>query len=234
MRRMIRILFLMELLFCWIYGAAAFESHSEPQKAGLNFNDNKAAGKEQATSSFHVQGIVPNPASPYLPMTKKEKFHFYLKTTFAPQQFLFSAASAGIKQAYDSVPEWGQGMEGYGKRFGSTYGKNAIGYTISFGVGLMLREDPRYFKSHNSGLWKRGLHALGQSFIAHADSGRIHPGYSNFISITASEYVSQQWHPENERTTRNYLEGVGISFGTNIAQNIFQEFWPDIKKGFKK
>ena len=172
-------------------------------------------------------------AVPVLPMTQKDKFHFYLKTTYDPQSLFFSAASAGIRQARDSVPDWGQGMEGYSKRFASSYGQKAIDKTIVFGLGSILHEDPRYHKSEDSRVWRRLFHAVGQSFISHKDSGGIRPGYSSFIGMTAGVYISRQWYPAKEQTTGEYFKDGAITFGSRIAKNIIREFWSKSKKASK-
>jgi len=170
----------------------------------------------------------------YSPLTPNEKFHFYLKSTVDPVSIAGSAFSSGFNQAIDSVPEWGQGMEGYGKRFASSFGQKTIEKTAHSGLKILLREDPRYFYSERSGVRARTLHAVGEVFVAHKDSGGTRPNYSWFAGMASSVYISRQWHPEKYRTTEEYLQGAAAAIGIQSAKNVFTEFWPDIKKKFLK
>lgn len=168
----------------------------------------------------------------YSPLTQGEKFQFYLKSTADPVSIFAGAFSAGYNQAIDSVPEWEQGMEGYGKRYASSLGRKTIDTTVRHSLKILLREDPRYFYSGRQGIRVRTLHAIGETFIAHKDSGGTRPDYSGFAGIASSVYLSRQWHPESYRTAGNYIQGAAVSIGIQSAKNVFMEFWPDIQKKF--
>jgi len=231
MKIIISFLLAVFLCFSLVHGAEVNDSNSGSDRFVLSLNSQGTIqNKEQTMQAPQNFGS----ATPVLPMTQKDKFHLYLKTTFGPRALFMSAVSAGMRQAKDSIPEWGQGMEGYGKRFGSSYGQRAINHTIVFGLGSILHEDPRYFKSEDSGLWRRVFHAVGQSFISHKDSGGIRPGYTSFLGIVGEVYISRQWYPASEQTKANYFEEGAISFGTDIAKNVIREFLSDIKKSFKR
>ncbi len=164
------------------------------------------------------------------PLTNREKFKYFLNYTYGPESVLFLSAATGINQARDSVPEWGQGMEGYGKRFVSAYGRRSLRYSIQMSLGIMLHEDPRYFPSQKTGIWKRVVYAGSQAFVAHKDDGGTRPGYSRFIGAFGSAYISRQWHPESYQTAQDYLTSGAASIGFDVARNIFREFWGDLKK----
>jgi hypothetical protein len=213
-----------------LHGAEDGVEKAESDRRLLSFNKDAPQNKDQMPSSAPILA----PAGTVLPMTNKEKFDFYLKSTFDPQSFFSSAASAGIRQAMDSVPEWGQGMEGYGKRFGSSFGQKVIHKTVVFGFGAILREDPRYYKSEDSRAWRRLIHAVGQSFIAHKDSGGIRPAYSSFIGTTAGVCISRQWYPQRKQTASEYFKDGAITFSAGIAKNIISEFWLTRKNASKR
>jgi hypothetical protein len=188
--------------------------------------ENEADPASETTSEFM--------AADYSPLTAGGKIHFYLKSTVGPMSIFTSVFSSGYNQAVDSVPEWGQGMEGYGKRFASSMGQKAVEKTVHHSLKIMLREDPRYFYSVRQGIWPRTLHAIGETFVAHKDSGGTRPDYSRFAGIASGVYVSRQWHPENRRCAMDYIQGAAASIGIQSAKNVFMEFWPDIKKKFLK
>jgi len=166
----------------------------------------------------------------YSPMTSGEKFRFSLRNSFGAASILGSAFSAGYNQAVDSIPEWGQGMEGYGKRFSSSMGQKAIEKTTCSSLKILLREDPRYFRSNKQGFRTRTLYAIGETFVAHKDSGGTRPNYSYFTGVATGVYISRQWRPENYRTASEYVQGAAVSVGVYAAKNIFMEFLPDVRK----
>jgi hypothetical protein len=166
------------------------------------------------------------------PLTDKEKLHFYIQKTYGPWAFAYSAAGAGISQASDEVPEWGQGIEGYGKRLGLHIGRRAIKNSIYSGLGILLHEDPRYFASNRSGFWPRSLHAAGQAFVAHKDSGGIRPAYSRFAGIVGAACISGEWRPQADQRFSQYVYSSAIWLGIDAAKNVVTEFWPDIRRRF--
>jgi hypothetical protein len=164
------------------------------------------------------------------PMTGKEKWHFYLRSTYGPVSFAYSLAGAGTKQARNAVPEWGQGMEGYSKRFGSNFGQKVIENSIKFGLGGLFKEDPRYFPSNRSGIIRRALYAAKEELVSHKDSGDIRPGYTRIIAATAGVLVARRWYPEPDRTIGRCIGAIALSITLAAGKNAFNEFWPDIKR----
>jgi hypothetical protein len=167
-------------------------------------------------------------------LTAKERLDYTLRTAYDLNSIVASLAGSGIKQARNSVPEWGQGMSGYGKRFGSSLGQKAIKQSIRFGLGTLLHEDPRYFSSGRRGIWRRALYATSRSFVSTRDCGGIRPGYSKFVAAFGGAYLSRQWYPENKQNVSEYLSSGGISIGLDAAKNVFHEFWPDLKRLLKR
>jgi hypothetical protein len=170
------------------------------------------------------------PAIPRSPLTGKEKFRLYLHHIAGPQAFASTISAAGIGQARDSEPEWGQGMEGFGKRLGSRFAARVIKNSIHDGLGGLLHEDSRYVYADRPGIWRRALYAAGQTFVAHKDFGGTRFAYSRLIGILGATCLSRQWHPEADRTLGRYVSAGAIWLGLETAQTVFAEFWPDIKK----
>ena len=175
-----------------------------------------------------------SPGGKYSPLTPGEKFKLSLQSTASPLPIAASVFSAGYNQAVDSVPEWGQGMEGYGKRFASSIGQKAISNTIDSGLKILLREDPRYFHSDRQGIRARTLYAIGETFVVHKDYGGTRPNYSWFAGAASGVFLSRRWHPENDRNAEDYIWSAASAIGVQSAKNVFREFWPDIKKIFFK
>lgn len=177
--------------------------------------------------------VPPDPAPAplsFTPMTGREKFSYYVHATFGPVAVGRTVLSSGLAQARNSNPEWGQGMEGYGKRFASKFGQKVIKRSIQHGLGALLREDPRYFHSEKPGLWPRMSWAVTRTFLIRKDSGGYKIADARLIGTFSAAIISRQWHPEPDRTLTNGLRAGATSVGYDVLKNLLKEFWPDIRR----
>lgn len=213
-------------------GIAADAGRAEPQPFSV-FPSSQAGSSNQLQNPPGNQppGGLPR-VTPLqrTPRTGKEKAIYYLKTTYGPASLAYTAFGAGIKQANGSVYEWGGGMEGYGRRYASSFGQKAISRSIRHGLGGLLHEDPRFLPSSRSGVWKRTIDATKQVFFAHKDGGGQRIAYSRFAGNFGAAYISRQWRPERYRDATDVLSVGFASLGIDVAKTVFSEFWPDIKK----
>jgi hypothetical protein len=194
--------------------------------AAANNQQTQATPPPQPTPGSIPRSSLSNPT----PMTDKEKFHWYLRTTYGPKSFIYTAVGSAIGQARDNVSEWGQGWDAYATRFGSNFGQKMIKRSFALGLKTAFHEDPRYFMSGQTGILDRSLYAAKQVFIAHKDNGGTRPNFTWFASTFGGSYISRQWHPDSYHTWGDYLSSFGMSIGLDMAKNAFNEFWPDIRK----
>ena len=178
--------------------------------------------------------ILKSLSEPPAPMTGGQRLKFYLDSTFGIDPILRTSAVAGINQARNTVPDWGQGMEGYGIRFASSFGSRIIKNTIHHGIGSLLNEDPRYYPSGRSDVWRRSFYAAGQTFMTHNDTGDACFAYLRMLATVSGIYLSREWYPERKRTVSEYLTSTATSIGFDAAKNIFHEFWPDVKHWLRR
>jgi hypothetical protein len=164
------------------------------------------------------------------PLSGGEKLKYYLRITYGPVSVGSSLLLAGIKQAEPSVPEWGGGMGGYGKRFGSAFGQKAISHSIRIGLNGLLREDPRYVSSGRTGYLDRTVYAVGQTFWARKDAGGRRLAFSRFAGAFGAACIAKQWYPESYHTVGKCLTSGIVSLGVDTSKSIFYEFWPDLRR----
>ena len=61
---------------------------------------------------------------------------------FDPADFALAGIQAGISQAEDSFPAYGQGASGYGKRYGAAFADQvSSGFFVNFVYPSLLKED---------------------------------------------------------------------------------------------
>ena len=94
------------------------------------------------------------------------KLRNYVFDAFGPYPIVGAAAAAGINQAYNTPPEWKQGMEGYAKRFGSDFGIAAVSTTTRYALSEAFKEDTLYYRCECKGVFPRLGHAVISTFTA--------------------------------------------------------------------
>jgi hypothetical protein len=177
-----------------------------------------------------VLGVVPNYYVTYLPdaapLDAKQKFKLALKTTVDPVTFLLTGAIAGAQQANDSFKGYGQGGQGYAKRYGADYA-DAVTSTFIGGAILpsILKQDPRYFYKGTGSTRSRLMYAIANAVICKGDNGRWQANYSNILGSLAAGGLSNLYYPPEDRNGPALtFENAALGIGASAAANILQEF----------
>jgi hypothetical protein len=158
------------------------------------------------------------------PLTTKLKFQLALRTFFDPVTLVGIGVLAGLNQAGDT-PDYGQGMQGYGKRYGSAA---ADGFTdIMIGGAILpslLHQDPRYFYQGTGTNKSRLLHALSSPFVCKGDNGQWQPNYSSLGGDLASAGLSNLYYPASNRGVSQTFENFIVGTGERMLGTVIQEF----------
>jgi hypothetical protein len=164
----------------------------------------------------------------FQPMTQSERFHNYVKSTFNAEAVLRAAAGAAILQATDTPSEWGQGGEGYARRFASDYAQHIMRQTIMYGASDLLHEDNRFLPSGESGAVPRIKYAVESTFLARRDDGTRRLSYSRLGSVIAVAFISREWQPRSTNGAQNAGMSVATVLGSEVGFNIAREFLPKL------
>jgi hypothetical protein len=162
----------------------------------------------------------------YKPLTASERWRLYFMSAFGPAAIARAAASGGIAQWTNTPKEWRGGAKAYGERFGNAYAEHIIRKTLEAPAAAILHEDNRYFRSTETGFWRRSKHAVGSIFVARNEAGREHFAYSRFGGALGSAFISRIWQPPSKNTSGDAAEYFGITMAADIGWNVFREFRP--------
>lgn len=182
-----------------------------------------------------ILGIMPNFNTSYdqnaAPLSSGQKYRLAFRSMVDPFEFVAAAADAGISQAEDNFPGYGQGAKGYFKRFGAAYADSALG--TFWGNALfpvLLKEDPRYFRKGTGSFTHRVLYSAATTVWCKRDNGTWGPNYGNVLGNIVAGGFSNLYYPSTDR-------GVGLTFErafTVTAEGtlgaLFNEFWPDVAR----
>jgi hypothetical protein len=164
----------------------------------------------------------------------KDKFVLFVMDSIDPASFLNSAFNAGLAQAQDDDPTFGQGAAGYGKRFSASFADQASStFFTDFVFPTIFSEDPRYYRLANGSGGSRFLHAVEHVFVAHRDNGNRMFNFSEWLGTTSAVVLSNTYHPGNERGVASAVQTVGLSVAQDIGFDVLREFWPEISRKFR-
>jgi hypothetical protein len=165
------------------------------------------------------------------PLTPEQKFHLFVKGTVDPFSWATIGIQAGISQAQNNFPQYGQGAAGYGKRYGAAFADStSSGFFANFAYPVLLKEDPRYFRLGEGTIKYRIGYSLAQEFVGHKDSGAKTVNFSNILGAFTAGGLSNLYYPSNDRGFGLTMSRVGISLIYGSSGGIISEFWPDIDR----
>jgi hypothetical protein len=192
--------------------------------------------EEVAEEQIQVQekqrlfGAIPNFYVSYDPhavaLTKKQKFELAWKSTIDPVSFGITGVIAGFEQYDNAYGGYGQGAQGYAKRYGAAYADFVSGTFIGGAIlPSLLKQDPRYFYKGTGSRKSRLFYALAMAVVCKGDNGRWQANYSGIIGGLAAGAISNLYYPDSDRNgARLTFENAAIGTGEGAVINVIQEF----------
>lgn len=188
-----------------------------------------AAEQVKAQEQQRIIGVVPNFYTSYIydaaPLTKKQKYSLASHSSFDPIEFLAAGISAGIEQATNRFPGYGQGAQGYGKRYAASFGdalsRNYLSHAV---LPALFHQDPRYFYQGSGSTTSRVVHALSFTVVLRGDNGRNMPNYSFFLGSLGSALLSNLYYPHEDRGARLVFTNVAIGIAARAGVAVLREF----------
>jgi hypothetical protein len=161
----------------------------------------------------------------YVRPTEKMKLQNYFFDAYGPYPLVGAAAAAGIDQYDNSPPEWRQGAEGYGKRFGSDFGILAVSTTTRYALAEAFHEDTLYYRCECKGFFPR----LGHAVISTLTSRRGDDGHRVFsFPALVAPYAGSMtavyaWYPRRFNAMDGFRIG-NYNMLAYVGANIGLEF----------
>ncbi|MFZ0814022.1 MAG: hypothetical protein WAM78_00815 [Candidatus Sulfotelmatobacter sp.] len=237
----------------------ATQSDKPDKKDGAQSTSSQ--GKAAGTSNDRLFLALPNfltleNSGKVPPLTATQKFKVVARGSFDKIEFPWYGVISGISQAENSEPGYGQGWEGYAKRYGSAF---ADGTIENFMVGAvfpsLLHQDPRFYQTSQGTFAHRAGYAVSRIFVTRTDSGRSQFNYSEIFGSALSAAISTNtYHPRafistrydpttnmlvyvhnaSDRTLPNTLSVWGTQIAYDTITIVIKEFWPDVHRKMVK
>jgi len=176
-----------------------------------------------------VLGFIPNFYASYVPdaapLNPKQKFELAWKSVSDPITIVGAGFLAGIYQAADEYGGYGEGAEGYAKRFGATYGDVFIGTFIDSALlPSLLHQDPRYFYRGTGSKKSRVMYALANAVMCKGDNKEYQPNYSAILGSFITSGISYTYYPASDRSASLMVQTALIRIAEGSVAGLFQEF----------
>ena len=166
----------------------------------------------------------------YHPITAQESLRWFITGTIGPPHLAGQIFLSACGTAVDRPKEYGPHWEGAGARFGVDMAGSATGNAIEASAGLILHEDPRYFRVPDQTFPSRARNVVRLTFAARGDGGSFVPAYARYIAIVGSNFMSNTWRVRSEANAQQALVRSSEGFAGRMGANAFDEFWPDVKR----
>lgn len=151
-----------------------------------------------------VLGVFPNYYVSYdphaVPLTARQKFQLAWRTEIDPVTWAMTGAVAGFEQAGNTFPAYGQGAQGYGRRFGANYADGFFSTELGGAVfPAMFKQDPRYFYKGTGTIRSRTMYAIANAIVCKGDNGHWQFNYSAFAGAMAAGGIANLYYPASDR-----------------------------------
>jgi len=194
-------------------------------------------GMAVAQDDHHILGVVPNrttvndPSQAFHPISTREKFKIATADVLDPFSFVIIGIYAGVAQWGNDYPGYGQGAQGFGKRYGAALADGTVAnYMTEAILPSLLHQDSRYFRLGQGGAWKRVGYAMSRTMITHGDGGSWQFNTSEVGGNAIAAGISNLYYPEGCRGAVNTVERFGLNLVSDAGFNVLKEFWPDMRR----
>jgi hypothetical protein len=197
--------------------------------AALSSAQNEPTRDNQINVHWFYGSYVPKEV-PLEPMDRDERFRLYIRQTYTTWGiYLKSTLFTLSDQAHNRYPEWGDGFEGFAKRFGTRQAEFILqNSVISLGDGLVGWE-PRYDRCRCSGFWRRTRHAVIRNFVTYDRTGKnLRPQIFPYLGAFTGSALSATWVPGNAHWQVMGYQAVITQVPIGIGIYWIGEFAPEI------
>jgi hypothetical protein len=191
--------------------------------------DEIATEQIKAEEKQRVMGVLPNFYTTYIwnaaPLKAKHKFSLAYHSFLDPVAFVGVGITAGIEQAHNTFPGYGDGPAGYGKRYGAAFADQATGRLLGSAVfPSIFRQDPRYYYMGTGKATTRAWYALSSSVICRGDNGHRQFNYSRILGSLAASAIGNLYRSQQDRTVGLTFRNTAIGIGAHAGTNLIREF----------
>jgi hypothetical protein len=175
--------------------------------------------------------VFPDLATNKQPFGSRDKFKLAANNSISLSTVGASLTGAAYGQAIDSPAGYGQGGEGYGKRFGANMARAASNNLFgTFLIASVLHEDPRFYVRRNLSFMQAVKYSAVRVAITRSDSGTRTTNFAGLLGPLAGEFLANTYYPEGSRGVGSVMTRYASDLGWKFAGNMTRQYWPKINR----
>jgi hypothetical protein len=168
------------------------------------------------------------------PQPQPSAYHGFFADLVSPKALLATAPGAILDQLHPFPKEWGEGTRAAEKRVASLYAQFVIGDFLERSVCAVDGESTKFARRGTGGFFPRFAHVVVDTVTAHTPEGGRMPAFSMLANDYGSWAIATLWSPSSLRTPGSIFGWGTGNVGVRAGGNLVREFWPDLKRVFKK
>lgn len=187
-------------------------------------NQDTSARKNLFAGEVPMKNVASRRQQTYVRPSKEVRLKRYASDAFGVPALIGATFGATFAQIGNNPPEWEKNIGGFGRRFASSYGTNAIRNTVSYGLSEAFKLDNRFEKSGQKNFGKRLKHVFVSSYTTRTKTGKRIPDFPHFVgTYSASIIANETWYPKRFGYKDGLRDGT-ISLGVRFGVNLLREF----------
>jgi hypothetical protein len=164
----------------------------------------------------------------YVPIRGDERINWIIGETVGPSSLAIGVIKAGFRISLRAPTRWGFSQTGFWKRLENREIDVGLSNSIEAGLGAVWGEEPRYVRSHRSGIWPRFAYASKTVLETQRTDGHLAPAWGRYAGNVLNNAIERIWLPSSRTTWQRTTLDVSSGFLTRWGGNLWREFWPDV------
>jgi hypothetical protein len=203
--------------------SASAQSQTAPQgtnplQSGMSFLQRKSV-------------FFPNLATNSGPLSPWRKFKLAANNSVSLATIAAALTGSAFGQAINSPAGYGQGGEGYAKRFGADMARSASANVFgTFMIASALHEDPRFYVKKHYSFKQSVKYAAVRIVVTRSDSGERVVNFADTLGPLAGEALANTYYPEGNRDVSSTFIRYGSDLGWKFGGNLLRQYWPKINR----
>jgi hypothetical protein len=175
--------------------------------------------------------VFPDLATNAGPLNSWQKFKLAANNSVSLATIGAALTGSAFSQAINAPAGYGQGGEGYAKRFGADMARASSANLFgTFLIASALHEDPRFYVKRNLSFKQSVKYAAVRIAITRSDSGKRVVNFAALLGPLAGEGLANTYYPEGNRGVGSTFIRYGSDLGWKFGGHLLRQYWPSINK----
>jgi hypothetical protein len=175
--------------------------------------------------------VFPDLATNVGPFGTWQKFKLAANNSVSLSTIGQALVAAAFSQAINSASGYGQGADGYAKRFGADMARSASDNLFgTFLIASALHEDPRFYVRRGLSPKQTLKYAAQRLVYTRSDSGDRVINFDGLLGPLASEGLANTYYPKTNRGVGSTFVRYSSDQGWKFCGNVLRQYWPRINR----